>query len=508
MRSRWKMSMAAALLSISAAGVAQWSPAGATAVEGAEITIALGSEPTSLDPHLVDDGGERAINDNIYETLLTRTPEGELAPGLATELPTQIDDSTWEFTLQEGVTFHNGDPFNAESVVATITRMVGLVERGETDNSGFYATITGAEAVDELTVRITTDGPDAVLPARMYWLKQIPAGAAETPDLSDEPIGTGPFRFDGRNQGVDVTLVANEEYWGGPNAVQPTIGTVIFEFVDDSATRLAGLKSERYDIITNLAPQDAEQAPAYASVQGQEHPILILDTDEGITADVNVRKALNLAVDRQALADNTFGGFATVDAGQLLSPSIIGYNDTLEPYAYDPEEAERLLEEAGVGGATIQLVGESGRWLKDRELLEAVAGYWSAVGLDVQLEVLEFGAYLDVLFDRENRADAIYVSSSNDLLDPDRQLATYYEAGGVGASNSDEALAGMIANGRAELDPEAREALYEEALQLAYDEAYFVWLVNNADIYGLAENIAWTPRVDAKLLVIEMAVVE
>ncbi|HET9665831.1 MAG TPA: ABC transporter substrate-binding protein, partial [Desertimonas sp.] len=90
-----------------------------------------------------------------------------------------------------------------------------------------------------------------------------------------------------------------------------------------------------------------EQAPNSASRPGQEHPIIILDADEGITADVNVRKALNLAVDKEAIADNTFGGFATIDAGQLLSPSILGYNEALDPYAYDPEEAERLLAEAG-----------------------------------------------------------------------------------------------------------------------------------------------------------------
>ena len=476
----------------------------ATPVEGAEITIALGSEPTSLDPHLVDDGGERAINDNIYETLLTRTPDGELAPGLATELPTQIDDTTWEFTLREGVTFHNGEPFNAASVVATVNRMVGLVERGETDNDGFYATLVGAEAVDDYTVRITTDGPDGVLPARMYWLKQIPASAEETPDLSDEPIGTGPYRFESRNQGVDIAIVANEDYWGEGG----TIGRVTYEFSDDAATRLAGLKSERYDLITNLAPSDVEQAPAFASRPGQEHPILLLDADEGITADPNVRLALNLAVDKDAIAENTFGGYATVDAGQLLSPSILGYNDALEPLGYDPEEAERLLEEAGVAGAQIQLIGESGRWLRDRELLEAVAGYWNAVGLDVQLEILEFGAYLDVLFDRENRADAIYVSSSNDLLDPDRQLSTYYEAGGIGSSNSDEEMAALIAAGRSELDPEVRQTTYEEALQIAYDQTYFVWLVNNEDIYGMSEDLRWTPRVDAKLLVVEMSVVE
>jgi peptide/nickel transport system substrate-binding protein len=506
MRSRCTWLVAAIAVASAAVGIGTVASAAqpATVVQDAEITIALGSEPTSLDPHLVDDGGERAINDNIYETLLTRTPTGELAPGLATELPTQVDETTWEFHLQEGVTFHNGDPFNADSVVATITRMVGLVERGETDNSGFYATITGAEAVDESTVRIMTDGPDGVLPARMYWLKQVSAADAESPDLSDAPNGTGPYRFDSRNQGVDVTIVRNDEYWGEPGS----IARVTYEFSDDAATRLAGLKSGRYDLITNLAPQDVEQAPAYASVQGQEHPVLILDADEGITADPNVRLALNLAVDRQAIADNTFGGFATVDNGQLLSPSILGHNGDLEPFAYDPDEAERLLEEAGVAGGSIQLVGESGRWLKDRELLEAIAGYWSAVGLDVQLEILEFGAYLDVLFDRENRADAIYVSSSNDLLDPDRQLATYYEAGGIGSSNSNEELAGLIAAGRAELDPEARQAIYEQAVQIAYDEALFVWLVNNEDIYGLAENVRWTPRVDAKLLVVEMSVVE
>ena len=303
-------------------------------VEGAEITIALGSEPTSLDPHLVDDGGERAINDNIYETLLTRDPRRRVGPGLASALPTQIDDTTWEFTLNEGITFHNGDPFNADSVVATVNRMAGLVERGETDKTDSSAR-SSAPKRRRVHRADHDDGPDGVLPARMYWLKQIPASAEETPDMSDEPIGTGPYRFESRNQGVDITIVANEEYWGEG----APIGQVIYEFSDDAATRLAGLKSERYDLITNLAPPDVEQAPNFVPRPGQEHPILILDADEGITADPNVRSALNLAVDKEAIAANTFGGYAAIDAGQLLSPSILGYNDALEPYAYDPEEA-------------------------------------------------------------------------------------------------------------------------------------------------------------------------
>lgn len=469
---------------------------------GGAITIALGSEPTSLDPMLVDDGGERAINDNIYETLLSRDAAGELQPGLATALPTQIDDTTWEFKLREGVKFHDGTAFNADAVVASVERMVGLIAAESTDNDGFFATLTGATKVDDLTVQITTDGPDGVLPARMYWLKIVAPSAKDVADLSEAPNGTGPYKFVGRETGVNVKLTANEDYWGGA----PSITDVTFEFVSEGGTRLAGLKSGKYDLITNLPPQDVDQAPASAAVQGQEHPVLILDADEGITADPKVRLALNLAVDKEAIAEQVYGGFAAPDAGQLLSPSILGFNKDISAYPYDPEQAKALLEEAGVAGSTITLVGESsGRWLNDKELVEAVAGYWTEAGLVVDLQTPEFGAYLDILFDRENRADAIFVSSSNDILDPSRQLATYYAAGGIGSSNSNADLAALIDSGRAELDQAKRQEIYAEAVKIAYDEAYFVWLVNNKDLYGMSERLTWTPRVDSKLLIKEMS---
>jgi peptide/nickel transport system substrate-binding protein len=472
------------------------------ASEGASITIALGSEPTSLDPHLVDDGGERAINDNVYETLLARTPDGELVPGLAVELPTQIDETTWQFALRSDVTFHNGEAFNAASVVGSVDRIIRLIEAGVTDNDGFFGIITGAEAVDDLTVNITTDGADGVLPARMYWLKMIPESASASDDLSESAIGTGPYTLVEWTRGENAKLAANADYWGGA----PSIADVEYKFVSESGSRFAGLLSGDYDLITNLSPADVEQAPQVATAQGQEHPILILDADEGITADPNVRRALNLAVDKDAIATSLFGGFAEIEPGQVLSSSILGFNEDLEAYPYDVDEAKRLLEEAGVAGETITLVGESsGRWLLDAELVQAIAGFWEDAGLTVDLQLPEFGEYLDVLFDRDSRADAIFVSSSNDILDADRQLSTYYQAGGIGSSNSDAALSALIDAGRSELDTDARAATYQEAVQLAYDEAYFVWLINNQDIYGLSERITWTPRVDSKLLVSEMS---
>ena len=336
----------------------------------------------------------------------------------------------------------------------------------------------------------------------MYWLKMIPTSAEATEDLSESLVGTGPYKFVSRTVGSDIKIEINADYWGDA----PSISKVTYEFVAEGGTRLAGLKSGKYDLITNLPPQDVDQAPQSAKVQGQEHPILILDADEGITADPNVRLALNLAVDKQAIIDQIYGGFAVADAGQLLSPSVLGFNGDLAAYAYDAEKAKQLIKDAGVEGETIQLVGEAGRWLNDRELLEAVAGYWKAAGMNVQLDILEFGAYLDVLFDGTNRADAIFVSSSNDILDPDRQLSTYYQAGGSGASNSDAALSALIDEGRQQLDADARAATYQQAVKIAYDGAYFVWLVNNSDLYGLSERMTWTPRVDSKLLVQEMSV--
>src|SRR5687768_1508434 len=217
MRSRWTWLISAVALGTAAAGTGTIAGASqpATVVEDAEITIALGSEPTSLDPHLVDDGGERAINDNIYETLLARTPDGELIPSLATEMPTQVDDTTWEFKLRTGVTFHDGTPFNADAVVATVERMVGLVAAGGTDNDGFFSSLTGAEKVDDATVRIMTAESDGVLPARMYWLKIVAPAAKDVADLSDAPNGTGPYKFVSREQAVNIVLEANQDYWDG-----------------------------------------------------------------------------------------------------------------------------------------------------------------------------------------------------------------------------------------------------------------------------------------------------
>ena len=474
----------------------------AFSVHAQEVTIALGSEPTTLDPQLREDGGERAVNDNIYETLMARTPDGALVPGLAAAPPKLISPESWDVTLRAGIQFHNGEPLDADAVVFSIKRIINPEFNSE--QISFFFTIKDAKKVDHHTVRIVTDGPDPILPSRLYWMKMVPPGYANNPKFAEAPIGTGPYKFVHWNRGQDILLEVNTDYWGQP----PQIQKVTYRFVEEPGTRLAGLKAGEFDLITNLLPEFTQEVPKAAHVLGLEHPIIILNADAGPTKDVRVRQALNYAVDKEALAEGLYEGFAQVAQGQLLSPSFFGFNKNVAPYPYDPKKAKSLLKEAGAAGATVEIIGTAGRWLKDREVVEAVAAYWDQVGVKSKVRIFEFNEYLNRLFDRKTRADAIFVVSSNELLDADKSFSAYYKAGGIGSSNTDAQLARLIDEARTETDVEKRALLYHQAVKRAFDQAYFVWLLNIEDIYGMSKRLDWAARVDAKMLVKEMRVID
>jgi peptide/nickel transport system substrate-binding protein len=465
-----------------------------------QFTIALGSEPTTLDPQLREDGGERAVNDNIYETLMARDPAGNLVPGLADGTPQLADPQTWEVKLRPGIKFHNGEPLNADAVVFSIKRIID--PKFNSEQISFFETIQDAKKVDDLTLQVTTKGPDPILLSRLYWMKIVPPKHTQDAKFAERPVGTGPYEFVRWNRGQDIVLTVNTDYWGK----KPQIKEVRYRFVEEPGTRLAGLMAGEFDVITNLLPEFTGQVPQAIHILGLEHPIIILNADGGPTKDVRVRRALNYAVDKAALAEGLFEGFAQVAQGQLLSPSFFGFNKTVQPYPYDPEKAKALLTEAGATGVTVELIGTAGRWLKDRELVEAVAAYWEAVGIKAKVRIFEFNEYLNRLFDRKTRADAIFVVSSNELLDADKSFSAYYRSGGIGSSNTDKELAAMIDQARTETDVAKRAGLYHQAVKRAYDQAYFVWLLNIEDIYGVSARIDWPARVDAKILVKEMKI--
>jgi peptide/nickel transport system substrate-binding protein len=475
---------------------------GSSGAAGGSITIAVGSEPTSLDPQLKDDGGERAVNRNIYETLMARTATGALVPGLAARAPKKVSAKVWQFRLRPGIKFSNGEAFNADAVVASVKRIIN--PKFASEQASFFSTISGARKVNNLTVNILTKGADPILPARMYWMTMVPPKASKVKGFAEKPVGTGPYTFVEWRKGDHITLKANPRYWGSP---KPRIQNVTYRFVPEGGTRLAGLLAGDFDLITNLLPEDVKRAPKAVSAVGLEHPVVILNARPGsqVTSDRRVREALNLAVDKNGIAKALFGGFARVDDAQFLSPSWTGYNPTLRPFGYDVNRAKQLIEAAGATGKEINFVGESGRWLKDKETIEAVAAFWRAIGLKVNVQIFDFGEYLNRLFDKENRPDAIYLTSSNELLDADRSLSAYYAPSGIGASNNDQNLETWITKARSESNVNKRNALYRQATKRARDQAYFTFLVNIADLYGTSKRLNWQPRQDSLLFLKTMS---
>ena len=469
-----------AAAALSAASAANRAPASTHAAAGS-ITIAIGGEPSTLDPLVRDDGNERAVTQSIFETLMGRTPDGKrLYPELAIAAPKRVAPSAWRFRLRPGSssrTARRSTPTRSSRASAR-SRPEGSLRAG-----GVPRLAQGSEEGRQPDRRHPHEGNEPILPSRMYWLRMIPANWKSLPDFASKPVGTGPYVFSEWAQGDHITLTANPSYWGSP---KPSIQTVTYKFVPEGSTQLAGLAADNFDLITNLIPEDAKRAPKAIAVRSTEHPIFILNARPGtqVTANAKVRQAMNYAVDKNAIASKLFLGYATVDAGQLLSPTAFGFDPKTKAYSYDVAKAKQLIEEAGATGQTVNLVGRVRPVAQGRELIESAAQFWRAIGLKVDVKFYAFPQYLNRLFDQKTRPDVVFVSSSNELYDADRPFTTYYVPNGIGASNADQQLQKWIDTARTELNVNKRAALYHAAIRKARQQAYFVWLVNYEGLWA------------------------
>lgn len=464
------------------------------------VIYAVGADPTTLDPQATDDGNERAVNDNIYETLVMRNGQtSALEPGLALSW-TLKNDTTWEIKLRPNVKFTNGAAMNADAVVFSIKRIIDPALKSA--QFSYLNSIKDATKVDDLTVTITTDGADPGLGSKLTWLKVVDPAYAKTADFANKPVGTGPYKFVEWKKGQSVTLTANTEYWG----TKPAIKDVTIKVIPEINTRLQGLKASpaEVDLTANLSPELMSQAPATATQRSVEfYEIYFANVKPGKPfADKNTRLAAQYAVDKEGILKTLFAGQGTVQQGQIIREDWPGFNPSLKPYPYDVAKAKSLL-----AGKTpeIKLVGEGGRWLKDKETLQAVAGYLTAVGFKVTLDIQEFGAWVSTLFlPDDQKVDAIWGSTSADLLDADRPL-TQTICGSKQVNWCNQQYTDLVNRARVTTDAKARQDLYNQATQIQFDESPILYLINPNDIYGMSTKLVWKPRLDGKILFKEMS---
>lgn len=368
-------------------------------VMGGTLDIGMGSEPLSFDPPNYKATTDLIVTRLIYDGLVAFDHELNIVPQLATEWE-QIDDTTWQFTLREGVKFSDGSDFNAEDVKASLERGAQK-PRGE----AFIGFIDGVEIVDDYTVNVLLKEPFGPFLQHMATPVAIITSAdhladATDDDLAFDPIGTGPFALEGYEANQSATLVRNDNYWGEA----PPLDHVVFHLMPEESSRFAALQAGDVDVIENPPPNQAEMIRNSSDLQLITGPAtrdvrLGFQVQDETLSDPTLRKAIAYGIDAQTIVEFVVEGLARYADNGWLPPEVFTPDPPVH-IDYDPERAKELLAEAGYPngeGLTLQLKTPEGRYLRDKEIAEAIQQQLGEIGINVELEVMEWAAYLDAL---------------------------------------------------------------------------------------------------------------
>ncbi|HKK48545.1 MAG TPA: ABC transporter substrate-binding protein [Alkalispirochaeta sp.] len=496
--------------------------AGAGEQEDGPETLVVGqiAEPNALDPHTVTAVNDFRILVNLYDGLV-RFQDGSLAvePALATDWEISDDGTVYTFELRQGVTFHDGTPFNAEAVKFNFDRMLDeshpYYDTGPFPLSFYFSAIQETRVVDEYTVQLILGEPFAPLMSNLAY----PTGLLVSPtavethgaEFGRNPVGTGAFQFVEWQSNTNVTVEANENYWDGPVGVEQ----VIFRPITDANTRVTEMLSGGLDLMVEVPPDSVqvfEQRDEF-TVYEQAGPhlwFLILNLREGPFTSKAMRQAVNYAIDKEGLVENVLQGTATVADSPIPPAFDWAYNEDLDPYPYDPARAQELIEEAGYDGEELVFyVTEGGSGMLDPVPMgTAIQADLEAVGIDVSIETYEWNTFLGrVNPGLEGKADMAQMAWMTN--DPDTlpflalRTAAWPEEGGFNSGYySNPEVDELLAQARRSTDQSERARLYREVQEIVYDDAPWVFVANwqqNAVAVSDLQNFSLQPSFLLKL---------
>ncbi|TQI75814.1 peptide/nickel transport system substrate-binding protein [Bosea sp. AK1] len=484
---------------ILSAGLALASMAGAAAAQ--TLTIAQGNDILSLDPANHGNNSTESALVNIYEYLVDKDfSQGQLrfTPRLARSWSTE-DNIRWTFKLRDDVLWHNGDRFTAADVKFTI-------ERAQQDkkliNASKFRRIKSVEAPDDTTVVIETDRPDTLL--LHYFVGNgagiLPKAAFEKAGGKEEffkkPVGTGPYVFEQWIKSDQVILSRNPRWWGGT----PKWEKVVIRSIPETTTRVAELLTGGVDIAVNIPPEDIARLNDNKGTRAITFDIarnIALHVRTGkdrVTGDPKLREAIDLAIDRDAIVKQVLEGHGKSTRG-FFPPAIPGFAPDLNTnIRFDPERAKALLKEAGFDGRkrpAIKISTPSGRYVKDREIVEAVGGYLEDVGFRVQVEVLDWTVYNSRL--AGDGFGELYLWGMGSYTDASSIFVQDFKRHYDWSDPAFEDLAKKAGNAKTEAE---RIALSQQAQKIVAEQRVRIGLLLPQSIYGVSDRVVYDGRFD------------
>lgn len=478
-------------------------PKGKAAGPDQEITVVSQTVPTVMDPQNSTSGGMYNATWRLAEGLVTLGHDGELFPQLAAEMPTRVDDTTWEVKLREDIEFSSGNPLNADAVEFSIKRGVDPDFASVVSEFRAFDPDDPIEVIDDYTVHLKTLAPDPTLPNKLGSIKILDP---EGEDPVNHPVGTGPYMLESYRTGTQAVLVHNPRYYGE----KPQITKVTIDWVADDATRIQSLRAGDADLVTGIGP---DQIPNVEYFAASKEPVwsTLLQINTFKIKDLRVRQALNYAIDRESLAKDLFLGYAEPQACQLTGFASDA-NPELEPYAYDPEKARQLLEQAGATGDKLQIDWPATGYPITRQYGTVVAEQLRAAGLDVEINFRPYEQQLERFAGPgEEYAQVMFSAGTNPTGTVLRILGLFYSSEGGRSAFSDPNVDELVAKASTTFDAEERQGYINEATAAACEQAPFLYTVEYHDLFGLGERLTWEPGESAsvgRLWFDEMTVVE
>lgn len=460
-------------------------------LEGDTLNIGQGVDSARLAPNApprIATG--LSIDLGMYETLVTfkRPPAyPELEPMLA-ERWENIKPDQWRFHLRKGVKFHNGADFDADAVVYTFQKTL------EWSGSGIQQ-VDKVVPVDKHTVDFFTKGPWFLLLYRLNstMLMEHPSWGSKP----DAAMGTGPYKFVEWRKGDRVIMERNENWWGG----KPAYKRIVFRGIPETSTRVSGLLAGELDVIRPVAAQDIPRINAAKDLQVLSVPSVTYTgmamRQDGIYANKGFRQALNYAVDKDALIKGVMGGLAAKLNGQR-NDKALGADPSVQDYPYDVAKAKQLIKDSGYKGEKVLVESGRGITFKDAELTQAVGGYLEAVGLNVELNIMEAGVYA-AKFSGAGEADQgglLFAQSGNIIPDVENSIDDIMVRGVASSRWTHPRAKELRTQLAAAVDMKDRVRIGQEIVRLMREEAPILFLVKLVDAYGVRKTVDWTPRPD------------
>ncbi|WP_222861587.1 ABC transporter substrate-binding protein [Oceaniovalibus sp. ACAM 378] len=507
--------------------------AGAMPAFAQDLALGLKSEATSMDPQFHQLSTNIQVHKNIFETLTTQDAVQKVGPGLASEWEA-VDDTTWRFKLREGVKFHDGTDFTARDVIYSFCR-VPHVENSPSPFTIYTATVTDITAEDDHTVIFKTENTNPLFPAEIWSIAIVsadslgaedevvfgPQGACEgmgdipqAPAFNDPAIavGTGPYKLDTYTRGSELVLTRFDDYWGGT----PDWERVVMRPITSDGPRVAALLAGDVDMIESPPIQDIARLEAadfkivdalsnriiYLALRQEEGAPSIEGTDgKNPMMDVRVRKAISLAINRDAIAERIMGGYAQ-PAGELLPPPMFGSSGRPVD-SYDPDAAKELLTEAGYpNGFTMTLGTPNDRYINDEQVAQAVAQMLARIGIQINVDASTASQF----FSRRNALEfPIYMAgwgaASGEMSSPLKSLVATFDAQtGMGPTNAgryaNPEMDKVLLQAMSTIDDTERDRLLQEAGTMVLDDYGIIPLHFEQTVWAMKSGLDYEPRVD------------